>query len=157
MSTLSSSQEKAERTSGRRMLQPKSLKSFLAKYLAYTAVLGSLAFLYLINTVTNERVANIPRDSDAIIQRCRSLLNDIPGPPSDFHSRNASDRFAPGTPPVFIRNATIWTGEGELKGDLLLAYGLIQQIGSIDPAHLRRYSNLVTYYAQGAWVTPGSI
>jgi len=35
------------------------------------------------------------------LDRCHSLTT-IPGPPADFHTRSASDRFEPGTKPTVI-------------------------------------------------------
>ena len=43
------------------------------------------------------------------LDRCRSLTV-IPGPPSDFHSRGASDRFEPGTKPTVITPVSVFRG-----------------------------------------------
>ena len=53
---------------------------------------------------------------------CRHLRQ-TPGPPEHFLSRTESDRYVPGTLPIFIKNATIWVGRGQepLTGtDLIL-------------------------------------
>jgi hypothetical protein len=40
-------------------------------------------------------------------------IQQIPCPPEDFLSRTESDRYVPGTLPIFIKNATIWVGRGQ--------------------------------------------
>jgi hypothetical protein len=46
----------------------------------------------------------VPVHVSSALDRCRSLTA-IPGPPSDFHSRGASDRFEAGTKPTVITSA----------------------------------------------------
>ena len=53
-----------------------------------------------------------PPYADEILAMCRQLRQ-TPGPPEDFLSRTESDRYVPGTPPIFIKNATIWVGRGQ--------------------------------------------
>jgi hypothetical protein len=53
-----------------------------------------------------------PRHADEILAMCRHLRQ-TPGPPEDFLSRTASDRYVPGTVPILIKNATIWVGRGQ--------------------------------------------
>ena len=48
----------------------------------------------------------VPARISKELDRCRSLTA-VPGPPSDFHSRSASDRFEPGTKPTVIAPAPI--------------------------------------------------
>ncbi|KAF9017784.1 hypothetical protein BDZ89DRAFT_1165551 [Hymenopellis radicata] len=100
----------------------------------------------------------VPLHAAETLQKCRQL-DMTPGPPPEFWSRTESDRFVEGTQPVYIKNATIWTGGVDglevIKGDLLLARGLIQQVGSISASALEQYSDLVEYDAEGAWVSPG--
>ena len=43
----------------------------------------------------------VPAHIANALDRCRSLTT-VPGPPSDFHTRGASDRFEPGTRPTVI-------------------------------------------------------
>lgn len=77
----------------------------------------------------------IPLYSDDILDKCR-FLNVTPAPSPEFATRTVSDRFQPGTKPVLIRNATIWTGADEglevLLGDVYLEGGIIKRIGSFD-------------------------
>ncbi|KAH8080279.1 carbohydrate esterase family 9 protein [Cristinia sonorae] len=102
----------------------------------------------------------IPLNAAAILDTCHSL-NFKPGPPPDFNERKVSDRFVPGTGPVLIKNATIWTGRvdglEEIVGDLLLDSGIIKAVGHIDSSLLAQLDNVVTVNANGAWVTPGIV
>lgn len=53
-----------------------------------------------------------PPDADEILAMCQHL-HQTPGPPENFLSRTKSDRYVPGTLPIFIKNATIWVGTGQ--------------------------------------------
>ena len=53
-----------------------------------------------------------PPDADEILAMCQHL-HQTPRPPEDFLSRTESDRYVPGTLPIFIKNATIWVGRGQ--------------------------------------------
>lgn len=107
--------------------------------------------------------SRVPYNPNYILSRCEEIANK-PGPPAGFHSRQESDRFVPGTEPVLIRNATIWTGlvEGEVnaeivKGDVLLDKGVVKQVGSqlVEEAKQLHGSMLQIVDVHGAWVTPG--
>ncbi|KZT28937.1 carbohydrate esterase family 9 protein [Neolentinus lepideus HHB14362 ss-1] len=103
----------------------------------------------------------LPPDADTITAKC--LANDFqPGPPADFYKRSYSDRFAPGTKPVLIKNARIWTGAQNgtevIKGGILLDRGLIKEVGHVSRGTLDKFKhNLVEYDAEGRWVTPGIV
>lgn len=75
--------------------------------------------------------------------KCRNLRA-VPGPPPHFAKRTHSDRFEEGTPSVWLRNATIWTGRADGKetifGDLLLQNGIIKAVGALSPAHIAKHS-----------------
>ncbi|KAI5900749.1 uncharacterized protein SCHCODRAFT_02483778 [Schizophyllum commune H4-8] len=94
------------------------------------------------------------------IAKCKSL-HVKPGPPPSFHDRAVSDRHVPGTKPVWVRNATLWTGNANgtevVTGDLLLADGLIKAVGIIPDALLRAYPDVESIDARAAWVTPGLV
>lgn len=132
--------------------------------LSRLVLLGAITLTAVYTSLTlawhwqNVKVTNLPINSEEIVQRCRALSLE-PGPPANFHSRTASDRFVAGTPPTLVRNATIWTGRDSglevIKGDVLFDKGLIQVVGEISPSMLRKYTNLVTIEAAGAWVSPG--
>ncbi|KII92269.1 hypothetical protein PLICRDRAFT_37059 [Plicaturopsis crispa FD-325 SS-3] len=109
--------------------------------------------------------SHVPLHAQEILRKC-DALDAQPGPPSDFHLRTSSDRFAKGTKATLIRNASIWTGhiegDGEglvIHGDLLLDKGLIKAVGAISAQTLAAYddSELITHDAAGAWVTPGIV
>ncbi|KIJ59733.1 hypothetical protein HYDPIDRAFT_32949 [Hydnomerulius pinastri MD-312] len=94
-----------------------------------------------------------------ILDQCRYIKTPA-GPPADFHARQESDRFVPGTKPVLIKNATIWTsgqnGTEVVEGDLLLHKGLIKAVGDV-PLKLLQGLQLEVVDAYGAWVTPGIV
>ncbi|OCH88859.1 carbohydrate esterase family 9 protein [Obba rivulosa] len=97
----------------------------------------------------------------ATLARCRSL-HETPGPPPDFHKRKQSDRFVPGTKPVLLKNAKIWTGVNNgtevVHGDILLEKGLIKGVGHVSRSILAEYKDdLVTVDVKNAWVTPGIV
>lgn len=98
----------------------------------------------------------------ASVARCE-VLDVLPGPPSDFHQREASDRFVEGTKAVLIRNATVWTGLDGGK-ELLIGYDVLLDRGliiSVEPSGEAVAASLpegtVTHDAHGAWLTPGIV
>lgn len=118
------------------LIEPSSLRSYLNPVHAPSAVLAGLS-------------------------ECRANTI-LPGPPSSFaSSRTTSDRFVRGTRDVWIRNATLWTGDHDSKpeiGDLLLSGGIILGVGKnltreIDGMH--KDYNVID--AMGRWVTPGIV
>ena len=115
------------------------------------------SYQYLLTT-TPQETKTLPRNADLTIAKCK-LLHVKPGPPSSFHDRAVSDRHVSGTKPVWVRNATLWTGNANgtevVTGDLLLADGLIKAVGIIPDALLRAYTDVESIDARGAWVTPG--
>jgi hypothetical protein len=111
---------------------------------------------------SSDGAQRLPIDATSVLSLCADLKA-LPGVPVDFYSRRESNRFAPGTKPVIIQNATIWTGEGsgteQFKGDIVLDGGIIKFVGEagLDHLEVRKYygQNVVSVDAQGAWVTPG--
>lgn len=84
------------------------------------------------------------------------------GPSEDFYRRSQSDRFVPGTKPVLLKGAKIWTGAKNgtqvFTGDILLDKGLIKSVGNLGSASLKAYgSDLIVVDVKGAWVTPGIV
>lgn len=84
------------------------------------------------------------------------------GPPPDFHKRPESDRFVPGTKPVLIQRARIWTGlrngSETFIGDILLEKGLIKAVGHIPQDFVAAFGDdLVVVDARELWVTPGIV
>jgi hypothetical protein len=136
-------------------------KALVFKGLLAAVLLATTSLTYyssLANYGTGRALAPVPFNAQAIVDKCRGLTV-LPGPPSDFADRKESDRYVPGTPPVLIRNATLWTGQhgGKevLTGDLLLERGIVIAVGSVDEGYLKGRNDLVTIDAHGAWVTPG--
>ena len=115
-------------------------------------LLATSSTLYLSSGILGleSRGVTVPLDADSILAKCRSL-NVKPGPPADFHSRSQSDRYQPGTEAVFIRNATIWTGESNgkevLHGDVFLDGGLIKAIGNVPDEVLTAHDDVLVIEA----------
>lgn len=129
----------------------RSLRHFSA--LLCLAVVSGVYFYTVFQGVSQEhRTETLPLDAQTVLDQCRSLQLQ-PGPPADFHTRTQSDRFQPGTGPVLIRNATIWTGRAGgaqvLKGDVLLDKGLIQSVSDVSFELLAEYTNTTTIEANG--------
>ena len=88
-------------------------------------------------------------------------------PPSHKHAtgeRKVSDRFVEGTKAVWLRNATVWTGEqgGEevlYETDVLLDGGVVRKIGSSDEIRdlvKGKDKDVEEVHVNGAWLTPGT-
>jgi hypothetical protein len=112
---------------------------------------------------TYEGTSSVPLRAQEILNRCH-FIKAIPGPPSDFLSRQESDRFVPGTKPTLIANAKIWTGNDNgtevILGDILLDKGIIKGVGRLGhlPVLKKEYADeLDIIDADGAWVTPGIV
>ncbi|WFD30534.1 hypothetical protein MSPP1_001555 [Malassezia sp. CBS 17886] len=77
------------------------------------------------------------------------------GPPPAFAARRENDRYLPGTPPLFICNATVWTGDSVLReASVLVEHGLIKRVGPDMPSP-RMDAHVVN--AHGRWLTPGIV
>lgn len=144
----------------RQQAPPKRPKAFKALLAAILLAIGPLAYLSAVTIDFGSRppAQTLPINAAAIVNKCRSL-HLLPGPPSNFHERTSSDRFEPGTKPVLVKNATIWTGRADglevVKGSIFLSDGLIKAVGEVDNALLKKYSDVTVIDAQAAWVTPG--
>ncbi|GJE95448.1 carbohydrate esterase family 9 protein [Phanerochaete sordida] len=104
---------------------------------------------------------NLSVEAAAAVARCRSLRAK-PGPPSDFAKRTQSDRYVPGTKPILIKNAKIWTGEKNgtevITADILLDKGVIKGIGQTTRKVLSAFKDDIEVIdAKNAWVTPGIV
>lgn len=128
----------------------------LSVLLCLAAVSGVYFYAAFQGLSKEHRSETLPLNAQTVLDQCRSLQRQ-PGPPANFHMRTQSDRFQPGTGPVLIRNATIWTGRAGgtqvLKGDVLLDKGLIQSVSDVSPASLAKYTNTTTIEANGYAVT----
>ncbi|CED83667.1 Metal-dependent hydrolase, composite domain [Phaffia rhodozyma] len=86
-------------------------------------------------------------------------------PPAQPSFIQVSDRFVPGTQPVLLTNATIWTGNKDgqeviLAGSVLLEGGLIKAISkSKDDIKdlLKRSCHVHEIDVGGKWITPGIV
>jgi hypothetical protein len=85
------------------------------------------------------------------------------GPPPNFYARRQSDRFVPGTKPVLLRNAKLWTGARNgteiVFGDVFFDKGIIKAVGYIPHDILSTIGEeeLVVRDLDGACVTPGLV
>ncbi|KAJ7650653.1 hypothetical protein FB45DRAFT_888386 [Roridomyces roridus] len=106
-----------------------------------------------------QRFTKLPLNYETTLARCRAL-HVKPAPPPSFCTRKESDRFQPGTRPVLLKNATIWTGGVDglevLKGDIFMNRGIIVATGVITKSLLDAYEHDVVD-VEGAWVTPGIV
>lgn len=126
--------------------------------LAVLIVIGAISLLAFslqaiaIPAVTSNHVSVTNRHAREILDKCRSL-NTKPAPPPHFYSRVQSDRFQLDTPPIHIRNATIWTGHMQgleaIKGDIFLNEGIIRSVGHIPAQLLLTHKNITTIDANG--------
>ncbi|PPQ65659.1 hypothetical protein CVT26_000291 [Gymnopilus dilepis] len=129
--------------------------------LAAVALVVITASSFSVTLDWNRRgTVQVPINAAEIVSKCQAL-HILPAPPSNFHERTQSDRYAPGTPPTLLKNATIWTGRVSgheiVVGDVLLDKGLIKEVGVIKQSVLDNYKDLVVLEAEGAWITPGIV
>ncbi|ORY32152.1 hypothetical protein BCR39DRAFT_479328 [Naematelia encephala] len=128
---------------------------------------GFAALLYLVWAWTEFPFPSpkpVPKFVADGIKQCDIIAH---GPPKKVHftkDRLVSDRYVPGTGAVWLKNATLWTGENDgeeiLRGaDVLLDGGVIRRIGhSSDIRELLVTSgNVQEVELNGAWVTPGIV
>lgn len=140
--------------------------------LFWLTVCSVLVFYIFLGTEVERSNHVLSAHVQRTIEQCKA--KDRPaGPPPDFHDRDTSDRFQPGTPPVLIRNARIWTGANngteKVTGDILLKDGLVAAIVTLGSDSLARSkkdptilasmqdSQLEIIDAKGRWITPGYI
>ena len=140
-------------------------------FVAVLLIIGT-AFAFFANPFTETSNPSVlyPRSSQnpptynyskpVILSHC-AALKIMPSPPQDFHSREESDRFEPGTNATLIRNCVIFTGKDNgtevIHGDILLDKGVIKGIGKISGRVIDNTPNLTIINANHAWVTPGLI
>ena len=113
------------------------------------------------------RFNRVPFHAREILEKCAALR--VPaGPPKDFHLRDVSDRYTPGTPSTIIFNARIWTGKGNgtevVDGFVWLKNGIVFAMGGLEEQervlgelrNSKEHSSLVRFVNAGwKWVTPG--
>ena len=145
---------------GRRRGQRRVFRALTAAVLLAVGPLAYYTGALTLNFDGQRPVETLPINAQGIINKCQAL-NRLPGPPPDFHDRAKSDRYEPGTKPVLVKNAKIWTGRDEgyevVQGDLLLANGIIKAVGHVSEALRKRYKDATVIDAQGSWLTPGYV
>ncbi|KAI0085133.1 carbohydrate esterase family 9 protein [Irpex rosettiformis] len=121
-------------------------------------VVAGVQWTYLSQSQPDRPAVRVPLHAAEIFERCQQL-SVKPGPPQNFNQRTQSDRFVPGTKPMLLKNATIWTGQVEgleiVKGDILLHNGLIKELGVIE--HFDTNEDIEVVDVHGAWITPGVV
>ncbi|KAK4688544.1 hypothetical protein P7C73_g1572, partial [Tremellales sp. Uapishka_1] len=136
-------------TAPRRLRSSKSSSALWKRTIVLLAAAGYLGYLYT--------PCSPSLDLAFGLEQC-DYISTIPGPSASFSKRKVSDRFEPGTKPILLKNATIWTGNGNgtevIEGDLLMDNGLVKAIGEVDLAGLR---DIQVVDVEGAWVTPGLV
>lgn len=89
---------------------------------------------WLIRSGSKQSMSKVPANASQIVSKCLAAQTH-PGPPASFHKRSISDRFQTGTKPVFLRNATIWTGRLDglevIRGDIFIDKGIIKAVGQV--------------------------
>jgi hypothetical protein len=96
------------------------------------------------------------------IKQCEIISRPPPSPQHATSKRKLNDRFVPGTKAVWLKNATLWTGESDgeevLHGvGVLLDDGVIRKIGGEDDIVGMTDDETETVDLHGAWVTPGIV
>jgi hypothetical protein len=96
------------------------------------------------------------------IKQCEVIGRPPPHHKPATEKRKVNDRFVDGTKSVWLRNATVWTGEhgGEevlYEQDVLLDGGVIRKIGSGDDIAVlvKGDKDVEEVHLDGAWLTPG--
>lgn len=136
------------------------------------------ALIYLLATFTPSQSSNLdfpwPGKPDPAplpgfinegIKQCGIISRPPPNHKHATEERKYSDRYVPGTKAVWLRNATVWTGEqgGEevlYEKDVLLDGGVVRKIGSGDEIRElikgRHDDETEEVHVNGAWLTPGT-
>ncbi|TNY18704.1 carbohydrate esterase family 9 protein [Rhodotorula diobovata] len=179
LASSSDDEEKVKRTAGVRLRRNRSFADREARPHHYTSRRISLALLAVAAgcalialyqsqstkdgpALASRSLASLSEDErtawSEVVDRCEDL-HTPPGVPESFWQRRENDRFAAGTSPTLIRNATVWTGEDDGKQvlynhDVLLDRGLVVKIGE-DIMLDKGDSRTKVVQAHGSWLTPG--
>ncbi|KAF9449461.1 hypothetical protein P691DRAFT_853918 [Macrolepiota fuliginosa MF-IS2] len=140
-------------------------QNFSIKIFAYILLFQLALTLFYIH----RQLRSVPRPDILahrlnVTERCKALRAPA-GPPPSFDPASRlqghSDRFVPGTRPVLIRNAKIWTGHQDGKevihGNVLLDRGLVVSVGNVTTKDYEGLEGLQVVDANGRWVTPGLV
>ena len=157
------------RMSGTRLLnyQRTNIQTFVTVLLVIGTVFAFFATLFtrisnpgVLYPSSSQNPPTYNYSKPVILSHC-AALKITPSPPQNFHSREGSDRFEPGTNATLIRNCVIFTGKNNgtevIRGDILLDKGVIKGLGKISGRVIDDTPNLTIIDANHAWVTPGLI
>ena len=143
---------------------PNHAKNYRFVYALGISVIFSLSVAFLdLYSLTPWKIFVISGDiaeyRAQVLEQCE-YIKKAAGPGEDFYSRTESDRFVPGTAPVYLKNAKIWTGARNgsevIYGDIFLDKGLVKALGYVPPRLLEN-NNYEFRDVQGAWITPGLV
>ncbi|KAL1409547.1 hypothetical protein Q8F55_003531 [Vanrija albida] len=106
-----------------------------------------------------EPPSNLPPFIRDGLKQCEIIGRPPPNPAPATSERTTSDRFVPGTGAVWLKNATVWTGNNQGKevlygADVLLDGGVIRRIGSNEGFEGIDADEVDLH---GAWLTPGLV
>ncbi|EIW67430.1 hypothetical protein TREMEDRAFT_11883, partial [Tremella mesenterica DSM 1558] len=97
------------------------------------------------------------------IKQCEVISRPPPSHKPFTSRRTRSDRFVPGTRAVWLKNATLWTGEQDGEqviygADVLLDGGVIRKVGKgSEFVKMAKELDAEQVQLNGAWVTPGIV
>ncbi|KAI0690097.1 composite domain of metallo-dependent hydrolase [Cytidiella melzeri] len=151
----------ASRPGTRNLTARRTLLGLIPAVACFLGIWYGFAFGQGIKFWESYRINRLSPQVAAALSRCANLY-DKPGPPPNFSKRTHSDRFVPGTKPVLVKNAKIWSGDKNgteiIYSDILLDKGIIKGIGRTASQLLK---NMKEEYdvidAKNAWVTPGIV
>lgn len=138
----------------------------LRRVLVVLCIASVSALLLLSSNVKEGRVDRRVLEQRRDLTALCNYIQRPAGSASDFASRRESNRFEAGTPPTFIRNVRIWTGENDgnevIDGDVLVDKGIIRSVGRIpmsvlDDVQAGWNGSVNSIDAGGAWLTPGLV
>ncbi|KAF9268136.1 carbohydrate esterase family 9 protein [Marasmius fiardii PR-910] len=134
--------------------------SSLAISVVTSAYYGGLALFSGRVSDVSRGAVQVEEHRQGILQRCQSLRLHPAGTRRD---RPRSDRVHPqereSVDSILISNATIFTGDTVVRGDLWMEEGVVRAVGEPDEVQLRRHGRDVSVVvdARGAWLTPGLV
>ncbi|KAF5323787.1 hypothetical protein D9619_012926 [Psilocybe cf. subviscida] len=161
----------------RRLTTPKTTLARRLIYLCTCALLLQAAVSLSGTLSSSGRKPQSARDPEvaarraALVAKCNDV-NRPAGPPASFtpssrlrSADRGNERWVPGTPPVLIKNARIWTGEEIIEhGDVFVERGLVVAAGFLPPSllyHIKSLEGTDTKVeiidAHGRWLTPGLV
>ncbi|ORY35366.1 hypothetical protein BCR39DRAFT_509101 [Naematelia encephala] len=157
---FSSSKDHPPHKSSRRRI------SLITILLSDAALLGLVLYLFVHFNIFDFPFPSKPSPLPSFvvdgIKQCKINARGPPSPKPFTKHRKYSDRFVEGTGAVWLKNATLWTGEDDgeevLRGvGVLLDGGVIRKIGSEEELQAFVKGDVEELELDGAWVTPGIV